>query len=232
MDASTVYLWIEKVQLNGCAFSEKAKDLWEQLPKNSKNQAYWQELTRPSQRPEITSQRVTALGCFLQTLGTVAPHLLTQATLYREESGRPNVVFSGEDSPAVCFSLTHTPQLAVCALCMGNHRVGIDVEALIPFERAQKICRRFFTPQEQSLVSSASDERLCMTKLWTAKEAMFKCGGHPNLLSCDTCLLSPEYRIIHGDIASPKSILAVCLPTAAPLPNVLQSPLPLHWQNF
>lgn len=226
MTAPTVYLWIEKVQPEGCTFSKKAASLWDSLAKNSQNQAYLDDLTRPAQPSRVISQRVTAIGCLLRVMDAVCPHLLPSMTLHREADGRPFASFEGKDAPVLSFSLSHTQDLAVCALCVGHQAVGVDVESLIPSERAEKIARRFFSEDEQAMAKAWEDGRVGVTTLWTAKEAVFKRGGYASLLACDVSALPKDYRVEWGLITSPAAVISVCLPATSPAPTLLYAPFP------
>ena len=75
-------------------------------------------------------------------------------------------------SDRICFSLSHTDGLA--AVAISDNAVGIDVE--IVSGRAARIAKKAFSEVELGDMDSlCEDEKnLYTTRLWTAKEAIFK----------------------------------------------------------
>lgn len=73
------------------------------------------------------------------------------------------------------FNLSHTAGFAVCAI--GSHRqVGIDVERIREMEDAPAIARRFFSPDEVTVIDGlhGPDRLERFFELWTLKEAYVK----------------------------------------------------------
>lgn len=95
------------------------------------------------------------------------------------------------------FSISHCGDYAA-AIVSRTRRVGVDVE--IPGEKVLKIAHKFLSPEEQSLFMQQSVDQQEITRLWSAKEAVFKWYGlgqvdfsehiriykqEENLLHCD-----------------------------------------------
>ena len=91
--------------------------------------------------------------------------------------GKPSI--ASESTPPFEFNLSHTHELAVCALCkMG--RIGVDVEEIRPMEEhGRKLIGRFFSEVEQSeYLEVPEPSRLtAFFKGWTRKEAYLKAVG-------------------------------------------------------
>ncbi len=225
----TLYVWIEKVQPEDCTFSEEAQRLWDMLPHSAHNTAYLDEVRRPSQPLRVRCQRLAALTCLLQAMGQVCPHLLSRITLQRTDDKRPFAVISGDDASVLSFSLTHTDTLSACALLTGEGTVGIDIEHLIPLAKAERLSERFFLENEKSQMPHGADLSLWTTRIWTAKEACFKCGGYPSLLGCDTSVLPQGSRLWCGQIPAHEAVISVCAPSDISAP-VLLSPIPVIWE--
>lgn len=90
-----------------------------------------------------------------------------------EADGR---IHSGPDP--VCFNLTHSGDLAVCAVSR-NVELGVDIEVPRPLPNAQDLAKRFFTSRESATLEGlGSEERLQeFLRLWTCKEAYLKAIG-------------------------------------------------------
>ncbi len=227
MTTPTVYLWTEKVQPDGCTFSQRVQRLWDTLPDTPENKAYLDELCRRTQPPQVRCQRLTALGCFLQTVAQVCPSLLPRMSLARHPDKRPFVHISGENPPPLSFSLTHTHTLTVCALLMGEARIGVDAEPLIPEERAIRLANRFFTREEQALLQADGDVSRAATRIWTAKEALFKCGGQASVTGCNSAMLPQGYSLLTGMTVEDQTVISLTAPSGCLPPEMLYSPYQL-----
>ena len=76
------------------------------------------------------------------------------------------------------FNLSHSKDIALYAVNW-NHRVGIDIEYLIPMADMDDFAERFFTSRESAYINSLSMEQKDMAffKIWTCKEAFLKANG-------------------------------------------------------
>ncbi len=87
--------------------------------------------------------------------------------------GKPRLADSG-----ICFNLSHSHGLAVCAVAMGRE-VGIDVERVRPRDSFDQIAERFFSPREFAAYQQVPEaQRLrAFFECWTRKEAFLKARG-------------------------------------------------------
>ena len=93
------------------------------------------------------------------------------------ERGKPNLVAIA-GAPAICFSLSHSGEVALCAVAEGRE-VGVDVEQIRPVPAWREITARHFSAGErQALRSLAEDQaREAFFHGWTRKEAYSKALG-------------------------------------------------------
>ena len=69
----------------------------------------------------------------------------------------------------ICYSISHTAKYAV--LAVSTQRIGVDIEFIHP--RILKIKSKFINLKENYFMKS--DNIKLITRLWTSKEAIFKC---------------------------------------------------------
>jgi len=88
-------------------------------------------------------------------------------------SGAPEV-FLGGDPANVAISLSHSAGTALCTVSSSGITLGCDLETIEP--RSDAFVADYFTPEEQALVAqtSAQDQPLLLTLLWSAKESALK----------------------------------------------------------
>jgi len=111
------------------------------------------------------------LRCLLGRSLGVSPRTLT---LIAGPRGKPTVA-AGD--AAVHFNLSHSAEIAVVA--MAPSEVGVDVEALRPVPRAERLAARFFAESERRrLLELPTDRRdRSFLRIWTCKEAYLKAIG-------------------------------------------------------
>jgi 4'-phosphopantetheinyl transferase len=99
-------------------------------------------------------------------------------------SGKPALA----GRPELCFSLSHSADLAVLAVTTGG-AVGADVEHQRTLDDRQSLAARHFSAREQgawrSLGADASDAAFLVA--WTRKEAVLKCFGVGLSVDTSTC---------------------------------------------
>jgi 4'-phosphopantetheinyl transferase len=80
--------------------------------------------------------------------------------------------------PDLRFNVSHTEGLAVMAL-VREREIGVDAEKIRPQPDAQKLAKRFFSPQEQRFLEKLSGDELqrAFFRCWTHKEAYIKAKG-------------------------------------------------------
>jgi 4'-phosphopantetheinyl transferase len=89
-----------------------------------------------------------------------------------DENGKP--YFDGRSD--IDFNISHSCGFVVCALSVGEGRVGVDVErekSAIPIERQAKIAERFFSENEKKALADGES----FVTLWTKREAYLKMTG-------------------------------------------------------
>lgn len=81
-------------------------------------------------------------------------------------------------TPAVCFNLSHSGDLALIAITRSTH-VGIDIERLRPDLATMKLARTAFSPAEVTALSALPRELFVrgFYHCWTRKEAFIKAVG-------------------------------------------------------
>jgi len=112
------------------------------------------------------------LRCLLGERVGIPPQRIELVTGPR---GKPALAAGGAAAPH--FNLAHSGELAVVALA--TRELGVDVEALRPFPRAERFAARFFASSEQQWLRAKPEaERGDATlTLWTLKEAYLKAVG-------------------------------------------------------
>ena len=127
-------------------------------------------------RVEAGRQRFVAARAMLRRLLAgrlgLPPQSIRLATGPR---GKPALADPTADAPH--FNLAHSGDLAVVALA--GAELGVDVEALRPFPRAERFAARFFAPSEQQWLAAqpAAESEHASLELWTFKEAYLKAVG-------------------------------------------------------
>ena len=88
----------------------------------------------------------------------------------------------------ICYSISHTAKYAV--LAVSNQRIGVDIEFLHP--KILNIKSKFINVKENYFMKS--DNIKLITRLWTCKEAIFKCI-HENKLSLKKNIVVEKFDI-------------------------------------
>ena len=167
--------------------------------------------------PRVTAERLGALS--------LLPSLLAEAgipseslILRRDKNGRPFCV-RADGSPAdLDFNLSHSSAHVAAALLVGNGRVGVDVEEIVPVPRAETLSRRFCTEGEWALPppSAEADPSALsefFTKIWTTREAIAKQAGTGMPLQYD-CAKPPQgTRLWQGSLPDTNAAIALCAPS-------------------
>lgn len=97
------------------------------------------------------------------------------------------ILYSSNSKPyvpgALHFNLSHSGELALLAL--SDCEVGIDVEKMRP-RPYLALGRRFFAPAEMDHLNTLGPEQLPLEfyRMWTSKEAIYKCLGGDFLELC------------------------------------------------
>ncbi len=113
----------------------------------------------------------------------------------------------------ICYSISHTAKYAV--LAVSNQRIGVDIEFLHP--KILNIKSKFINVKENHFMKS--DNIKLITKLWTSKEAIFKCI-YENKLSLKKNIVVEKFDI-HSTFGQGEVYL-----------NDKIIPINLHFSNF
>ena len=98
--------------------------------------------------------------------GLLLRRLFGDAKYTHGPNGKPYLI----NGNGVCFSLSHSGRVVVCAVA--DFEVGIDIEPISVIRPA--VLRRCFTPGEQRWIANDPHR---FTQLWTMKEAYMKLTG-------------------------------------------------------
>jgi 4'-phosphopantetheinyl transferase len=98
--------------------------------------------------------------------------------------GKPALAPGITDLP-VCFNLSHTRDLVVCALTLG-YDIGVDIEHMRR-KVDLSIADRFFSNQEADAISQADEslKQALFFRFWTLKEAYAKATGRGLAIGLD-----------------------------------------------
>lgn len=109
----------------------------------------------------------------------IAPQALVLTYGPRGKPGlAPSLVERIPRASEVRFNLSHSGELALCAVTSG-HDLGVDIERLRELEDAERIARRFFAAGEVRVFCGLPEEARIQGffNCWTRKEAYIKATG-------------------------------------------------------
>ncbi|CAM6051086.1 unnamed protein product [Sphagnum compactum] len=146
------------------------------------------DIVQCSSNPKMQTEKLLARTLVRTTLARYASGIVAPSSLrfMKNEFGKPSVIWPVKRldewrPPPLCFNLTHTQSLLMCAVTQ-KAEVGIDVE-----ERERKftrdlmaLARRQLSPEEADWLSQFTDpneQRCQFMQLWTLKEAYVKALG-------------------------------------------------------
>jgi 4'-phosphopantetheinyl transferase len=161
------------------------------------------------------------LRCLLGERVGIPPQRIELVTGAR---GKPALAAGGAAGPH--FNLAHSEELAVVALA--SRELGVDVEALRPFPRAERFAARFFASSEQQWLQAKPDAERghAALTLWTFKEAYLKAVGsgiamplasvevdpdRPALLQAAGVVPAPGDWTLHGARLPGPAVVAVAI---------------------
>ena len=201
---------------------------------NKYNLSYLDALAGSSDRPalpRVTAERLGAIS-LLPSLLAAACIPTESLVLRRDQRGRPYC--ETPDGPAgFDFNLSHSAFHVAGALLVGGGKVGVDVEEMIPSERALPLIRRFCTEGELELLADAppSDDPAAdlFTSIWVEREALAKQNGQGMPLRFDTARIPEGLTVWKGYLPTTNTRLALCAPmkNAPRYPRLLPDSLPV-----
>jgi 4'-phosphopantetheinyl transferase len=136
--------------------SEKPDELEQQYPEFT-TFAEYKKLTSEKRRTEFLVVRA-----LLSKLTSVF------STIVYRKNGAPYL--QNED---LNISISHSATLV--AIILNKKRAGIDVEIL--GRKVERIADKFLSGKELEFARQSPEPEICMTLLWSAKEAVYKCIG-------------------------------------------------------
>jgi 4'-phosphopantetheinyl transferase len=126
---------------------------------------------------ESGTRFVAAHGALRRILGRYLDERPEQIRFIADAKGKPHLV-SRADAPPLCFSLSHSGELALLAVTK-DRGVGVDIEQVRPVSAWREIAARYFSGGEREALRSCSDDRTpeAFFQVWTRKEAYSKALG-------------------------------------------------------
>ncbi len=118
---------------------------------------------------------VAAHGALRRILSRYLDDTPDRICLVRDAKGKPRLA-SGAGVPTLCFSLSHSDELALLALTKDGD-VGVDIERIRPVSAWREIAARYFS--EREALGSVADDGTpeAFFHCWTRKEAYSKALG-------------------------------------------------------
>ena len=110
---------------------------------------------------------------------------LPQQDIIKDEFGKPHVA-----QAQIEISISHTKNYGAAALSHTG-AVGIDIE--YPRDQIQRIARKFLHANEANW---AQNDQQRLTKVWCAKEALYKLHGRTQLIFAEQLRLSHEGGVL------------------------------------
>jgi 4'-phosphopantetheinyl transferase len=91
--------------------------------------------------------------------------------------GKPHLA-TPAGAPAICFSLSHSGELALCAVAEGRD-IGVDIEQIRPALAWREIAACYFSAGEKQALRSLAEDQAseAFFRGWTRKEAFSKALG-------------------------------------------------------
>lgn len=126
---------------------------------------------------KVQAKRLEWLGARTALKFLVKEH--GQFYVYKDEFGKPHL-----KDTAIGISVSHANGYGAAAINL-NGEVGIDIESERP--QIQKISKRFLHASEKGW---AEDNTEKLTKIWTAKEALYKLHGRTQLTFAEQLIVS------------------------------------------
>jgi len=106
-------------------------------------------------------------------------------------TGAPEV-FIATQPASITISLSHSSDVAVCALALHGTALGCDVEAIEP--RSDAFTADYFTAAEQELIvrATATERPRLVTLIWSAKESALKALQKGLMLDTRTVVIDTD----------------------------------------
>lgn len=117
-------------------------------------------------------------------------NVLGQNQILKNDNGKPHFL-----DKQVHFSISHDKEFA--AIIFGNNFCGIDIQEIS--EKTKIIKHKYINDED---IHSASENAEELTKIWCAKEALYKIHGDPNIFFKEHLIVknSDDPTILIGEI--------------------------------
>ena len=128
----------------------------------------------PKRRADWRLGRWTAKCAVAASLQLPDDHAsLQQIEIVPASTGHPEVVLHHR-TETVTISISHSGGLALCAVALGDVKLGCDLEMIEP--RSPAFIADYFTEKEQQLIAQTggAERSLLVSLLWSAKESALK----------------------------------------------------------
>jgi len=127
--------------------------------------------------PKVHRRFVVAHGALRHILSRYLDQEAQQIRFVAGARGKPHLA-SPAGAPAICFSLAHSGEFALCAVTADRH-IGVDIERIRPVAAWREIAARYFSPDEQEALLALPPDRTLEAFFWawTRKEAYSKALG-------------------------------------------------------
>lgn len=158
-------------------------------------------------RQQLTNRFVAARGQ-MRLILSGATGIAAQDIAYRiGDHGKPALEI-GPDQPRLAFNLSGSQGTGMLALCTAGE-LGVDIEAIRPFDEIEDFARRSFARDEaDALMALPAHQRMTgFFACWTRKEAIIKADGRGLSLPLDRFSVTadpdaPARLLSFGDAAS------------------------------
>ena len=168
---------------------------------------YRLERLRGINNPSRRAESVTAERLLLCALRDMEPGTALPPEIRLGAHGKPELLGS-----ALHFSLSHSGDYCVCALCEAE--IGVDIQRRVPLDR--RVAERKFSAAERDFVLSASEPDAAFTRIWAMKESYVKALGAGLSLPLESfCVLSCGAGFCTGEHDG--HFYALCVPQAREL---------------
>ncbi len=165
--------------------------------------------------PEADQKELSRLGKeLLWKLVAHAGENREQLNIIKGKNGRPRF----ENCERLDFSISHSNELVVCALSVGDGKIGADTEkkeSTVRKEKQGQFAGRFFAGNEREILEKEPER---FSEIWTRKEAYLKrlgTGIATDLREVDTCRISSDVRF--ETLFIEDHVVTVCLDAGAKL---------------
>ncbi len=138
---------------------------------------------------KVDGRKIESIAARLALKTLLSKHGLDSGEVYKDEFGKPHVKQNGVE-----ISISHAKGFGAAAINLDGP-VGIDIEHAR--DQILRISRKFLHPSEQVW---AKDDIGKLTKIWCAKEALYKLHGRTQLIFSEQLIVNKNLgQILESD---------------------------------